>query len=188
MFYFIKLNHKKSGKSLYKFGVSSNFERRFSTDYDSRYGDFDIELINSVDVNNDTSLLIESRFLEIRPKNIYVEQYLNLPAGYYDGLSGITEMVELEEEDVSYLNSFIEKIKNMKGIKKLMSSNQGNAFITNGGYLSIDKEYIHNTNDEILNIEGILYNIKCLKSNISYTDNAKVFRWCPADYKECTNS
>jgi len=186
MFYFIKLNHKKSNKSLYKFGVSANFEKRFSTDYDSRYGDFDIELINSIDVNNEASLMIESRFLEVRPKNIYVEQYLGMPKGYYDGLSGITEMVVLEDSDVEYLNSFIEKIKNMKGIEKLMCSNQGNAFITSGGYLSINKAYLYNTEDETIMLEGILYNIECLKANITYDDNETVFRWKPSDFTKCT--
>jgi hypothetical protein len=176
-FYFVKFTDKKTKKFFYKFGVtSSSVKERFDSKWDSRYASFDIETIDTIQC--DEAEKIEEFFLTMYPKNIYLENYIGVPGGYYDKLSGITEIVVLGETEVINVCSLIDKIKEID-----MTASAG--FITSSGYMSINREYLDVTEDKFVNIENISYNVEELKKNVTYRDNAKFYRWKRNDFIKC---
>jgi len=60
-----------------------------------------------------------------------------------------------------------------------------NAFITDFGYLSIQKEYLDNTDDTEIIVQSTVYDIQCLRNNITYFDNRDYYRWRRSDYRCC---
>ena len=97
--YFVKFEHKSTGKILFKFGHTTLADalKRFDVKYDSRYGDFDITCVASIYGNIQMCQGIEHAFKALYPKNIRLEEYLG--EGNWDNFSGITEMVDLSQEE-----------------------------------------------------------------------------------------
>ena len=117
LFYFAKFEHKKTGKVFYKFGVTGNaFETRMDPNrhFPDRkgYNDFNITLVNSIVASKENTTKIEKYFLKKYPKNLFLERYLELPFGHYNGIfTGITEIVKLDDNEVQRINEKIDKIK-----------------------------------------------------------------------------
>lgn len=112
-FYFVRFTHIESSKEFYKFGITSKTDvlERFNPKYDSRYKDFIIQVMYSAYGSNEQVELLESKMLKKFPKNIYLESYLNLPKGYYDGLSGITEISVMTYKTVDRVIKVLIKLK-----------------------------------------------------------------------------
>ena len=106
------------GEYLYKKGYCLNWnpEDRFK---DPQYKDFNITILDSIYITNpnyDTAVMlckeVEDYLHKKFPKNFVLEQYLNVPFGTFNGLSGITEMFILEEGMIEdQLKSFFVKVK-----------------------------------------------------------------------------
>ena len=96
--YFCKFVHKNTGKVFFKFGHTSNSDalKRFDVKFDKRYGDFDISCVASIWGEYGWVRGVENTFKAIFPKNIWLENYLG--EGNWDNLSGITEIVDLNQD------------------------------------------------------------------------------------------
>jgi len=101
--YLAQLTHRITKKVIYKCGYvkHQNAAKRFDGD---EYKDFDIEILGSINISNPSydkaveyCKEIEQYLQKKFPKNFWIENYLGVERGYYDGLSGITEMFILEK-------------------------------------------------------------------------------------------
>lgn len=99
-------SRKTPGKYAYKVGHTKwpDARKRFA---DDQYDAFNIEILNSIIINHSDPViarnyckLVEECFKAIYPKNFRLEQYFDYPEGTFDGLSGITEMFILEEDQM----------------------------------------------------------------------------------------
>lgn len=109
--YFCKFTHKNTGKVFYKFGHTNNYDvlQRFDTKFDNRYGLFEITCVASIVGELDWVKGVEHAFKAIYPKNIWLEDYLN--EGNWDELSGITEIVNLNDEQYQQARKAFYNIK-----------------------------------------------------------------------------
>lgn len=100
----------KTCKSFYKFGYTSNRDAldRFKDDV---YKDFEIECVASLVRHNLSEIkILEAVFLTMFPKNIWLESYLG-DDRKWDGFSGITEIVSLNEEQYVQARTFFYNLK-----------------------------------------------------------------------------
>ena len=109
--YFCKFVHKRTGKTFFKFGHTSKWDalERFNTKYDTRYGDFDITCIASIMGTLEWCQAVEETFKAIFPKNIWLERYLG--EGNWDNFSGITEIVDLSNDQYENARNAFYKLK-----------------------------------------------------------------------------
>ncbi len=102
-FYFVQFTHNSSGKIFYKFGITSKNDvlERFNKTLEPRYSDFNIRAMFSAYGTQDQVEEMEQYMLSRFPKNMYLEHYLGVSKGTYNGLSGITEIVALDKITVN---------------------------------------------------------------------------------------
>lgn len=108
-FYMAEFIDKVTSKKFYKFGWTNHNDalKRFE---DSSYSDFDIKILASVYGTQDEVKLIECVFLSLYPKNLWLETYLG-DDRKWDGFSGITEIVNLSDDQYSQALGAIYRIK-----------------------------------------------------------------------------
>jgi len=113
--YFCQFTDKQTGKFFYKFGHTSKNDvlERFSTFYDARYGEFDIKAICSIRGELKWCQQIEEIFKSLYPKNIWLEEYLGDEREWHN-FSGITEIVELADEDYKKVTRAFYKVKEIQ--------------------------------------------------------------------------
>jgi hypothetical protein len=113
-------------KTAYKVGYTKWYitEKRFS---DSQYSCFDnIEIIDTIYISNEDYQIAKKRCLFVEgflkcffKKNFRLEQYFNKPKGFFNGLSGITEMFVLnnmtEQEMIEIFQDVKKHVKGMYG-------------------------------------------------------------------------
>ena len=92
----MEFTDEKTGKQFHKFGWTQHADalKRFD---DPSYGDFKIRCVASINGDLDQVQLMEKFFLAAYPKNIWLEEYLG-DERKWNGFSGITEIVNLSEE------------------------------------------------------------------------------------------
>lgn len=115
-FYFVKFTHIETNREFFKFGVTSKTDvlERFNPKYDIRYRDFIIQVMYSAYGSREQVEYLEQVMLGKFPKNIYLESYLGLERGFYDNLSGITEISVMDFRIVQKVISMLNKIKNSR--------------------------------------------------------------------------
>ena len=96
----------KSGKS--KWGKANILERRFSEEYDQRYGWFDKKLLASVSYSHDSYSIANAAILGMElmvqsmcPKDFQLEPYLGLQEGKLNDFGGITEFFLIEHSPLT---------------------------------------------------------------------------------------
>jgi len=122
--YFCKFVHKSTGKVFFKFGHTSKSDalERFNVKYDERYGDFNISCVASIWGELEWVKGVEHAFKAIYPKNIWLEDYLG--EGNWNRLSGITEIVELNEQQYQQAVKAFYNIKDQLNKEKEWHSSQ----------------------------------------------------------------
>jgi hypothetical protein len=98
--YMMEFTDKVTQKRFYKFGVTKHMDamKRFTDPVHGKvYEDFDIKCVASIIGSDESVIFLESALLEMFPKNIWLEEYLG-DQRTWDGFSGITEIVALNEE------------------------------------------------------------------------------------------
>lgn len=118
-FYFIEFAHKESGKVIYKFGYTKEIDvlKRFHQDtFDSNrlWIEFNKRVLFSAYGTFEQVSTLETKLLELYPKNYILENYLSKPFGYFNGLSGITETFITDEQTKNKICTFLYNIKNEK--------------------------------------------------------------------------
>ena len=105
-FYMCEFKHRRSGKILYKFGLTKHMDvmKRYSKEISKSYGnsptqynDFKIRVLASyVCPSNSFANHLEKDFLNMFPKaGLIVEEYFDENPGRYDKMSGVTELRDL---------------------------------------------------------------------------------------------
>lgn len=109
--YFMKFVDKTTKKSFYKFGHTKHNDalKRFAY---SEYDPFNITCIASIYGTLEQVQLIEKFFLSAYPKNIWLENFLG-DERKWDGLSGITEIVSLSEDQYNHALRTFYRLKEM---------------------------------------------------------------------------
>jgi len=59
-----------------------------------------------------------------------------------------------------------------------------NIFTMNGKYLSISRVTL-NSNDKVVMVDGVNFNIGLLRKNITYNEHKNLVRFNRKDYKKC---
>lgn len=113
--YFCKFTDKKTGYFFYKFGHTSKDDvlDRFDVKYDSRYGEFNIKAICSIRGDIKWCQQTEEMFKALFPKNIWLEEYFG-DERTWDNFSGITEIVDLTEDEYKKVTNAFYAIKRIQ--------------------------------------------------------------------------
>ena len=113
--YLCQFTDKQTGKFFFKFGHTSKDDvlDRFDVKYDPRYGEFDIKVICSIRGDILWCQQIEEIFKALYPKNIWLEEYLG-DERTWDAFSGITEIVQLTEEQYNKVRIAFYKVKDLQ--------------------------------------------------------------------------
>ncbi len=113
--YFCKFTDKVTNKVFYKFGHTSKSDvlERFDTKYDIRYEQFNITVVCSIKGDIKWCQQIEEIFKFIFPKNLWLEEYLG-DDRTWDGLSGITEIVQLDEDQYNRVRRAFYKVQELQ--------------------------------------------------------------------------
>lgn len=94
--YMMQFTDKVTEKVFYKFGVTSKADAMERFAY-PEYDDFEIKCVASMWGSAEAVVFLEAALLEFFPKNIWLEEYLG-DNRKWDNFSGITEIVQLNEE------------------------------------------------------------------------------------------
>jgi hypothetical protein len=110
--YFCRFTDKTTKKVFYKFGHTKYADvlKRFDTQFDERYGHFDIKCVASIAGDLHWCIEIEELFKTLFPKNIWLEEFFN-DERTWDEFSGITEIVELNENEYARICKAFYKLK-----------------------------------------------------------------------------
>lgn len=122
-------------KSAYKFGHTKYYyaQKRFDADDFKKFDKIDIlDQIRisdeSAKIARDKAKLIEACLLALFPKNFLLESYFNQHPNFFDGLSGITEMFVLKDNQTE--EQLITVFKSIKtNIIKLHASSEGHSIV-----------------------------------------------------------
>ncbi len=176
--YLVCMTHKKSGKYVYKAGITSkSVLERFDTESDKRYGDFDIDVLRIVNGPRSHIEFIEQLIMFKFPKNLVLEDHVGVDYGHYNKLSGITEI--FIHDDISTVLNVIDL-----AIAADFGEYEANAFITKSNYLSMSKEFTDNTRLKYIKVNNFRFDLGILRDNISYRDSDTVYRWSPYCYNK----
>ena len=104
-FYFAQFKHKRTNKSLYKFGITKHMDalKRFSVSESKRYGnspkqyaDFNIKILATIPFKSGQEAhALEKKFLEHFKDKPNLEYYFKESKGKYAKMSGVTELRKL---------------------------------------------------------------------------------------------
>lgn len=105
----VEFTDKVTSKKFYKFGWTNHSDvlKRFQ---DPQYDPFEIRAIASVAGTPEEVQAMESVLLSFFPKNIWLENYLG-DERTWNGLSGITEIVNLTEQQYQHACKSMHRLK-----------------------------------------------------------------------------
>lgn len=122
--YMMEFADRKTSKKFHKFGWTGHRDavERFK---DPSYNDFDIKCVASLfHPSKDVILALESAFLSMFPKNIWLEEYLG-DDRRWGGFSGITEIVHLTDDEYRRAKSAFYDVKERLNAKSKAQSDLG---------------------------------------------------------------
>jgi len=107
--YLVNFEHKQTGKNFQKFGItkSINVMDRFIPErYKERekYRDFNITLLYSKRVKTYYAEREEKYLINKYRDNFYLEAFLGVPRDTYKGMTGITELVDINDKIEKVIN------------------------------------------------------------------------------------
>lgn len=182
--YLIKITYKQDDNiQFYKIGITSKtVHERFGAELfasNKKWDEFKIEELMSIDDDDQFVKDLEYRLQGIFKKNFILENLIRKPFGYYNGLSGITEIFK-SESSVDEIKGFIyTTASQLKGQTKhpTQPSNKANYYITN--YLGIEKGYFdsHDGLGVVIGGENIYLDTEMLRGIKHYTDDKTHYRW-----------
>lgn len=109
-FYFAQFKHKRSKRSLYKFGITKHMDanKRFSVSESKKFGrspkqyaDFDIKILASIPCKSGKEAhALEQKFLSHFTKTVALEYYFKESKAKYKDMSGVTELRQMSYDDL----------------------------------------------------------------------------------------
>jgi hypothetical protein len=91
----------------------SDVLKRFDTQFDERYGHFDIKCVASIAGDLHWCIEIEELLKALFPKNIWLEEFFN-DKRTWDDFSGITEIVELDDTQYTRICKAFYRLKALR--------------------------------------------------------------------------